>query len=159
MATVKNEIDSDLLLQIIDNINSRTKTLTSYEKELGINRSSIKRRIQGAGYTFNKEEGKWLLTGETISNKDNKPKKEPVKIDNVTPNPIVKVKEEVASKENEKVVAPVGRPKKEGEYKRFNMELPADLLKALKRKALEEDTTATDIIVKLLIENIENKYR
>lgn len=157
MAIVKNEIDSDLLLQIIDNINNRRKTLTSYEKELGINRSSIKRRIQGAGYTFNKEEGKWLLNDETVSNGDNKPKRESVKIDNNKPNQIVK--EEVKPKKKDKNPAPVGRPKKEGEYKRFNMELPADLLKALKRKALEEDTTATDIIVKLLIENIEDKYR
>lgn len=159
MAIIKNEIDSDLLLQIIDNINSKIKTLTSYEKELGINRSSIKRRIQGAGYTFNKEEGKWLLNSETISNKDNKPKKELVKINNVISNPIDKVKNTVISKKKDNTSAPVGRPKKEGEYKRFNMELPADLLKALKRKALEEDRTATDIIVKLLIENIENKYK
>ncbi|NFN46902.1 hypothetical protein [Clostridium botulinum] len=155
MAIVKNEIDSDLLLKIIDDINSKTKTLTSYEEDLGINRSSIKRRIKGAGYTFNKEEGKWLITDATLSNKGNTPKAEPVRVADV----IVKVKEEVAPKKKEKIVGQVGRPKKEGEYKRFNMELPADLLKALKRKALEEDTTATEIIIKYLVANIEDKYR
>lgn len=159
MAIVKNEIDRDLLLQIIDNINSKTKTLTSYEEELGINRSSIKRRIKDAGYAFNKEYGKWLPIDETLSNKGNAPKKEYIKSNDAISHSIDKVKEVVISKKKDKTPAPVGRPKKEGEYKRFNMELPADLLKALKRKALEEDTTATDIIVKLLIENIEDKYR
>lgn len=159
MATVKNEIDSNLLLQIIDNINNKTKTLSSYEKELGINRSSIKRRIQGAGYSFSKEEGKWLPMNESLSDKENMPQKEFTKKKSITANSIDNTNEVVVNNKKDKPVASVGRPKKEGEYKRFNMELPADLLKALKRKALEEDTTATDIIVKLLIDNIENKYK
>lgn len=135
----KNEIEINKLHEIIANINNKSRTLSSYEKELNINRSSIKRRIQGLGYRYNKHENKWLKS-EIPYQVPNKKKTES--------------KKETSSKLNKQ-----GRPKREGEYKRFNAELPADLLKALKRKALEEDKTATEIVIKLLADNIEEKYK
>lgn len=53
----------------------------------------------------------------------------------------------------------VGRPKKVGEHKKLNVLLPAYLIKALKRKALEEEITITDLVAKLLENNIEEEYK
>jgi len=39
--------------------------------------------------------------------------------------------------------------KQQGELVKISMNLPPDLWKQLKFKALEEDTTATDIVVRL----------
>lgn len=165
----KHHIDEEILLKIIEDVNNKTKTMTEYEKELNINRSSIKRRIQGAGYSSVKTEDgpKWIKTSEP--NKENispapaTPKKEPSPKKAAAPKETKVVEKTVESVETPIVetvaTATVGRPKREGNFKRLNAELPADLLKALKRKALEEDITITDYLIKLLKDNIESKYR
>ena len=198
MSIKKNEISVPKVLEIIENVNSKIKTMTAYEDELGIHRSSIKRRIKDLGYYFKSDTNQWLKgdinqmknnqvniddivtkgNDEALVTKEVSQKNEKKKVDILLNNAVNQIKslednsQDVEKKESAKEiiertsptnkkedVAPVGRPKKTGEYKRFNMELPVDLLKALKRKALEEDTTATEIIVKLLSDNIENKYR
>ena len=194
MSIKKNEISIDKVLEIIENVNKKTKTMTAFEEELGINRSSIKRRIKEHGYYFESNSNQWIKgdvklvnnkkinindvvtenSEEVTTNKEIEKKKSDILLDNAVKqikslegnSQDVEKKETTAetivktSSTNKKEdAAPVGRPKKSGEYKRFNMEIPADLLKALKRKALEEDTTATEIIVKLLTDNIENEYR
>ena len=157
MSVKKNEIDTEKVLEIIENVNNKVKSMTKYEEELQINRSSIKRRIKEHGYMFNRDSSKWEKgTNEPLIKKDAikviSKQNEYKKTSSVKDHIVAAPKEDISKN-------PVGRPKKNGEYKRFNMELPVDLLKALKRKALEEDTTATDIIVKLLHENIEDKYK
>ena len=149
----KNEIEINKLHEIITNINNKSRTLSSYEKELNINRSSIKRRIQGLGYRYNKGANKWIKSEipYKISNKKINPSN--ASVSNNT------LKEEDDAKLHNANNTKQGRLKRKGEYKRFNAELPADLLKALKRKALEEDKTSTEIIIKLLIDNIEEKYK
>jgi hypothetical protein len=189
MSIKKNEISIDKVLEIIENVNKKTKTMTAFEEELGINRSSIKRRIKEHGYYFESNSNQWIKgdvkivnnkkinindavtknSEEVTTTKEVEKKKSDILLDNAVKQikTLEGISQDVEKKETatenitnkKEEAAPVGRPKKSGEYKRFNMEIPADLLKALKRKALEEDTTATEIIVKLLTDNIENKYR
>lgn len=60
MSIKKNEISVPKVLEIIENVNSKIKTMTAYEDELGIHRSSIKRRIKDLGYYFKSDTNQWL---------------------------------------------------------------------------------------------------
>ena len=129
--------------EIVSRLNAKTATTKSIAEELGVNQSTVQRRLNRAGYFFDKEKEEWILDQTAPQNPEKQtPKKQENKETNNQENNPSKKKEiqQTIKKEKQEV------QKTNKSVKKVTYEIDEDLHFELRIEAFKRKKNVSDLV-------------
>ena len=134
--------------EIVSRLNAKTATTKSIAEELGVNQSTVQRRLNRAGYFFDKEKEEWILDQTAPQNPEKQtPKKQENNIiSKPTSQETNKTENNPSNKQVKKTVGKQETQQTSKTIKKVTYEIDEDLHFELRIEAFKRKKNVSDLV-------------